>query len=144
MPSDDLAMRRRRALYRATHRGSKELDFLLGRFAEQEVERMTIAEIGILERLIEAPDPDIAVSLFDGQSLGEADLDDLMRRLRRFHGLRPSPLLSRGPHDPGPGGGPSPAGKERLLVHAAAGGTEQRYWPWSSPPGPSTVRSPRT
>ncbi len=81
-------MRRRRALYRATHRGSKELDFLLGRFAEQEVDRMSIAEIGTLERLIEAPDPDIAVSLFDGQSLGEADLDDLMRRLRRFHGLR--------------------------------------------------------
>lgn len=88
MPSDDLAMRRRRALYRATHRGSKELDFLLGRFAEQEVERMTIAEIGILERLIEAPDPDIAASMFDGQSLGEPDLDELMRRLRRFHGLR--------------------------------------------------------
>jgi antitoxin CptB len=88
MPCDDLAMRRRRALYRATHRGSKELDFLLGRFAEQEVERMTIAEISILERLIEAPDPDIAVSLFDGQSLGESELDELMRHLRRFHGLR--------------------------------------------------------
>ena len=43
---------------------------------------------GTLERLIEAPDPDIAVSLFDGQSLGEADLDALMRRLRRFHGMR--------------------------------------------------------
>ena len=88
MPSDDLAMRRRRALYRATHRGSKELDFLLGRFAEQEVERMSIAEIGILERLIEAPDPDIALSLFDGESLGEPELDELMWRLRRFHGLR--------------------------------------------------------
>jgi antitoxin CptB len=88
MPSDDLAMRRRRALYRATHRGSKELDFLLGRFAEQEVERMTIAEIGILERLIETPDPDIAVSLFDGQSLGEPELDELMTRLRRFHELQ--------------------------------------------------------
>jgi antitoxin CptB len=88
MPCDDLAMRRRRALYRATHRGSKELDFLLGRFAEQEVERMTLAEIGILERLIEAPDPDIAVSLFGGQSLGESELDELMRRLRRFHGLQ--------------------------------------------------------
>ena len=81
-------MRRRRALYRATHRGSKEMDFLLGRFAEQEVDRMTVAEIGILERLIEAPDPDIAVSLFDGQSLGAPDLDELMARLRRFHGLR--------------------------------------------------------
>jgi antitoxin CptB len=87
MSSDELAMRRSRALYRATHRGSKEMDFLLGRFATEEVERMSPAEIGVLERLIDAPDPDIAVSLFEGQSLGEPEVDALIQRLRRFHGL---------------------------------------------------------
>ena len=86
MPND-LAMRRRRALYRATHRGSKELDFLLGRFAEQSIETMTVIEICVMERLIEIPDPDIAVSLFEGNSLGDADLDTLMQRLRCFHGV---------------------------------------------------------
>jgi antitoxin CptB len=86
MPSD-LAMRRRRALYRATHRGSKELDFLLGRFAEQRLDTMTDIEIGVMERLIEFPDPDIALSLFEGNSLGATDLDSLMRRLRCFHGI---------------------------------------------------------
>ena len=80
-------MRRRRALYRATHRGSKELDFLLGRFAEQEIEAMTDIEISVMERLIEIPDPDIALSLFEGNSLGTADLDSLMRHLRCFHGI---------------------------------------------------------
>ena len=44
MPDNDLAMRRRRALYRATHRGSKELDFLLGRYAEQTVETMSVID----------------------------------------------------------------------------------------------------
>jgi antitoxin CptB len=86
MPSD-LAMRRRRALYRATHRGSKELDFLLGRFAEQRIETMTAIEIGVMERLVEFPDPEIALSLFEGNSLGAADLDSLMRHLRCFHGI---------------------------------------------------------
>ena len=85
--SDDLSMRRRRALYRATHRGSKELDYLLGRFAEQNLETMTEDEISVLERLIEVPDPDIAASLFDGLSLGEPSLDQLMQRLRCFHGV---------------------------------------------------------
>ena len=33
------------------------------------------------------PDPDIAVSLFDGESLGEPELDALMQRLRHFHGI---------------------------------------------------------
>jgi antitoxin CptB len=89
MENDDLAMRRRRALYRATHRGSKELDFLLGRFAEANVTAMTEIEIVVFERLIEVPDPDIATSLFDGVTLGEDDLDRLMQRLRCFHGVLP-------------------------------------------------------
>ena len=45
MSGNDLGMRRRRALWRATHRGSKEMDFLLGRFAERAVETMDVAEI---------------------------------------------------------------------------------------------------
>jgi antitoxin CptB len=87
MPSDDLAMRRRRALYRATHRGSKELDFLLGRFTEQVIETMSDSDVSVLERLIEIPDPNIAVSVFEGNSLGEPALDALMQRLRCFHGI---------------------------------------------------------
>jgi antitoxin CptB len=89
MPDHDLAMRRRRALYRATHRGSKELDFLLGRFATATVETMTETEICVMERLIDTPDPEIAVSLFEGNSLGEPVLDVMMQRLRQFHGVVP-------------------------------------------------------
>jgi antitoxin CptB len=87
MSGSDLGMRRRRALWRATHRGSKEMDFLLGRFAETALDSMNAADIGVFERLIDTPDPDIEMSLFGGQSLGEADLDELIGRLRRFHGL---------------------------------------------------------
>ena len=94
MPENDLAMRRRRALYRATHRGTKELDFLLGRYAEQTVETMSVIEICLMERLIEIPDPEIAASLFDGISLGDSDLDTLMQRLRCFHGVVPGRMKS--------------------------------------------------
>ena len=59
MSGNDLGMRRRRALWRATHRGSKEMDFLLGRFAEREVEAMDGTEIAAFERLIDVPDPTI-------------------------------------------------------------------------------------
>jgi antitoxin CptB len=87
MSGSDLGMRRRRALWRATHRGSKEMDFLLGRFAQAALDSMNAADIGVFERLIDTPDPDIELSLFEGQSLGETDLDELIGRLRRFHGL---------------------------------------------------------
>ncbi len=85
--SSDLGMRRRRALWRATHRGSKEMDFLLGRYAEHTLDGMNAVDIAIFERLIEAPDPAIESCVMEGYSLGEADLDELIDRLRRFHGL---------------------------------------------------------
>src|SRR5262249_61466812 len=87
MSGSDLGMRRRRALWRATHRGSKEMDFLLGRFAAAALDGMNAAEIGVFERLIDTPDPDIDVSLFRGKSLGEPDPAELMGRLRGFHRL---------------------------------------------------------
>jgi antitoxin CptB len=90
MSGNNLGMRRRRALWRATHRGSKEMDFLLGRFAEREVEAMDGAEIAAFERLIDVPDHVIEASVREGQSLGETDLDELIARVRRFHGLTPA------------------------------------------------------
>lgn len=88
--SSDLGMRRRRALWRATHRGSKEMDFLLGRFAERALDAMNASEIAVFERLIEVPDPKIESCVLEGHSLGERDLDELIVRLRRFHGLEPA------------------------------------------------------
>ena len=87
MSGNELGMRRRRALWRATHRGSKETDFLLGRFAAQAVDGMNAGEITVFERLIDVPDPTIENCVIEGASLGEHDLDELIGRLRRFHGL---------------------------------------------------------
>jgi succinate dehydrogenase flavin-adding protein (antitoxin of CptAB toxin-antitoxin module) len=63
------------------------MDFLLGRFTEQIIDSMNGDEITLLERLIEIPDPKIEMCLFEGYSLGVQDLDGLIERLRRFHGL---------------------------------------------------------
>ena len=87
MSGSDVGMRRRRALWRATHRGSKEMDFLLGRYAEAVLDGMNAKDISIFERLIDIPDPDIENSVLEGHSLGDPDLDELMRQVRRFHGL---------------------------------------------------------
>jgi len=63
------------------------MDYLLGRFAEQAIDSMNADDIAVLERLIEMPDPQIELSVFEGHSLGERDLDALIDRVRRFHGL---------------------------------------------------------
>jgi succinate dehydrogenase flavin-adding protein (antitoxin of CptAB toxin-antitoxin module) len=63
------------------------MDYLLGRFAEQAIDSMNGDDIALLERLIEMPDPQIELSVLEGYSLGERDLDALVDRIRRYHGL---------------------------------------------------------
>jgi len=58
---DGLEIRRRRALYRANHRGTKELDLILGRFAEKHVPAMDEAKLSAFEEFLGLPDTQIAL-----------------------------------------------------------------------------------
>ncbi len=55
--TDDLEICRRRAAYRASHRGTKEMDFILGRYAEAHLAGMSPDEMGDFERFLTIPDP---------------------------------------------------------------------------------------
>ena len=57
--SEGLDARRRRLLYRSWHRGTREMDLIMGRFADARVGTLTDAELGDFERLSEEPEPDI-------------------------------------------------------------------------------------
>jgi antitoxin CptB len=57
--SDGLDDRRKRLLFRCWHRGTREMDLLLGRFADAEIATLTDAQLAELERLLEIPDPDL-------------------------------------------------------------------------------------
>ena len=56
---EDLAMRRRRLRYRAWHRGTKEMDLVLGPFADAHVERFEAPELQRLEALMDEEDTDL-------------------------------------------------------------------------------------
>ncbi len=56
---DGLELRRKRALYRAHHRGTKELDLILGRYADVHVPDMDEAQLAAFEQFLALPDPDI-------------------------------------------------------------------------------------
>lgn len=51
--------RRRRILYRATHRGTAECDHLIGRFVAARLSSIPDAELAELEELLALPDPDL-------------------------------------------------------------------------------------
>ena len=61
--SDGLDDRRKRLLFRCWHRGTREMDLLLGRFADAEIATLGEAELAELERLLEIPDPDLYAAL---------------------------------------------------------------------------------
>jgi len=57
--SDDLSPRRRKILYHAWHRGTRELDLLLGRFADSAIADLTDAELDEFEALLEVDDREL-------------------------------------------------------------------------------------
>lgn len=52
--------RRRRLLYRATHRGTYENDLMIGGFVRARLARFTPAELDAVEALMELPDAELA------------------------------------------------------------------------------------
>jgi antitoxin CptB len=56
---DGLEIRRKRALYRANHRGTKELDLILGRYAGERLPGMDEAALAAFEEFLALPDTDI-------------------------------------------------------------------------------------
>ncbi len=55
-----LDARRRRLLFRATHRGTHENDLMLGGFVRAHLAAFDAAELTALEALLDLPDPDLA------------------------------------------------------------------------------------
>jgi antitoxin CptB len=57
--SEGLDPRRRKLLFRSWHRGMREMDLILGSFADARIDALTEAEIDQYERLLDIPDTDL-------------------------------------------------------------------------------------
>lgn len=89
---EEIEVRRRRAVYRAHHRGTKEMDWLLGRFADNAVNEMDDPELLAFEQFLALPDPELQLWLMDTPPLRpsaspDPRFADLIDRIRIFHGL---------------------------------------------------------
>jgi antitoxin CptB len=83
--SEGLDARRRRLLFRAWHRGMREVDLITGRFADAHIATLSEAEIDAFERLMDVPEPDLLAWVM-GSAQTPADHDTpLFHRLRAFH-----------------------------------------------------------
>jgi antitoxin CptB len=84
--SADLDPRRRKVLFRSWHRGTREMDLIMGRFADAHIGDFTEAELDEFERLIEVPDRDL-FAWVTGKTETPANYDQpVFRALKAFHG----------------------------------------------------------
>lgn len=77
--------RRRRLRYRAWHRGTREMDLVLGRFVDAELTGMSDDEVTELETLMEAPDPDLFAWVLGQAAVPEQLNTPIFRRLADFN-----------------------------------------------------------
>ncbi len=69
--TETIETRRKRLRFRSWHRGTREADLLLGRFADRYLKRFSEPELGQYEALIAHSDPDIYNWISDREPIPE-------------------------------------------------------------------------
>ncbi|WP_020184751.1 succinate dehydrogenase assembly factor 2 [Methylopila sp. 73B] len=87
---EGLDPRRRRALYRSWRRGTREMDLLMGRFADAEIDLLTDDELDVYEELIEVPDRDLFAWISSNEAVPKNYDTTVYRRLLAFHQAFPT------------------------------------------------------
>ena len=83
--SEGLNERRRKVLFRAWRRGVREIDLIVGRFADAHITTLDTAALDDFERLMEAPNAELYAWVV-GSEQAPADYDTaVLEKLRAFH-----------------------------------------------------------
>jgi len=77
----ELDSRRRRLLFRASHRGTREADLIVGGFVARHVGAFSEAELDELEAILEHPDVDLADWLTGRRPVPPEFATPLLRRI---------------------------------------------------------------
>lgn len=90
-PSPDgssLEQRKRRASYRAHYRGTKEMDWLVGKFADAHLGGMDEAELALFETILAIPDPELQSWIVEPSLIADREIGPLVAKMNAFHDLR--------------------------------------------------------
>jgi antitoxin CptB len=83
--SEGLDVRRRKLLFRAWRRGVREMDLIVGRFADATIGILGDAALDDFERLIEAPNADVYAWIVGAKKIPQEYDTAVLRRLIMFH-----------------------------------------------------------
>jgi antitoxin CptB len=75
--------RRKRARFRSWHRGTREMDLILGRFADESLAGLTGSELDQYERLLDISDTDL-LAWITGAKAVPAGVEPIFFKVRDF------------------------------------------------------------
>ena len=82
--SAEIAPRRKRILFRCWHRGIREMDLVLGAFADAEIETLSDAELDELERIMAEEDNDLIKWVTGEKPVPDEFRDGLFSRIAAY------------------------------------------------------------
>ena len=85
LSSIDLDARRRRVLYHSWHRGMREMDLLIGQFADAHLIGFSNEELDVFETLIARQDQELLSWIVGSQPVPSEYDTDMFKRLKSFH-----------------------------------------------------------
>jgi antitoxin CptB len=83
--SADLEPRRKRLLFHAWHRGTREMDLLLGRFADATIAEWTEDEVAQMEALLRVPDTELYRWITGQDEVPDNHRSAVLDRVIAFH-----------------------------------------------------------
>ena len=83
--TDQLDVDRKRLKFRSWHRGTREMDLLLGRFADGSLDAFDAEGLRVYAALLEQPDPDIYDWVTGREECPSGVLRPLIAALAEFH-----------------------------------------------------------
>ncbi len=81
---DVAEIRRKRLLFQSWHRGMKEMDLVLGNFADRHLMGFTVAQLDTYEALLAEEDADLWLWLTGREELPEDVISDVWTLLKDF------------------------------------------------------------
>jgi antitoxin CptB len=81
---EGLDARRRKLLFRSWHRGMREMDLILGSFADAEIGALTETEIDQYEKLLDIPDTELLPWVTGERTTPDADRTEIFLKILAF------------------------------------------------------------
>ena len=85
LSSADLNPRQRKILFRAWHRGLREMDLIMGQFTDSYLGTMSDSDLDLFEQLIEQSDRDLLHWILDAEDIPSEFDTALLKAIRDHH-----------------------------------------------------------